>query len=430
MLAMSGGLIFGMAGLGVDLLYMLAIKARLGIASDAAALGAARSMGRGADAAEQQAEASAMAMNLFRSNFPEGHLLTDTSGYDTPLIEPGPTAGTRKVTVIGRATAPTFFMGFFGVRDLEITTRATAIRKDVNLILVLDRSGSMFRAGAWNILQDVAKNFVDEFDPIRDRMGLVVFGGEARRDIDPDYNFRTTIKSKIEQHVSQNAGTNIGQGMALAYQGLQNLNDTVAMNIIVLFSDGAATAYTAGDLDITGGGCAGAEMDGTVQTPTSISTWVWGLQRVTADPAPTLADGYIGGCGFQSNRHLSNRVSTLKSTDINGFSLTGPRSVPTPLTTTGNRVRPMAANAAFNAALAARTDPQIPTRVYTVGLGGEVASGYLPLDSALLTDMANDPTSASHDPDQPIGRYFFAPSKEQLSASFEQVKSEIHRLMQ
>ena len=202
MLALAGGLIFGMAGLGVDLLYMMAIRARLGIASDAAALGAARNLGRSSNLSSQQAEAEAMALNLFRSHFSDGHLLSQTSGYDSPLIEPGPTPGTRQVTVVGRATVPMFFMGFFGLGDVEISTRATAIRKDVNLVLVLDRSRSMFNSGAWPILQEVASDFVDEFDPTRDRMGLVVFGGEGRLDFAPGFSVRVPIKNLISQHIA------------------------------------------------------------------------------------------------------------------------------------------------------------------------------------------------------------------------------------
>ena len=430
MLAMSAGLIFGMTGLGIDLLYMTTIRARLGIAADSASLASARNMGRGTTPSEQQAEADAMAQTLFESNFPAGHLMTSGVSYDAPLIEPGPTAGTRKVTVIGRATAPSFFMGFFGMNDIEITTKATAIRRDVNMMLVLDRSGSMFRAGAWPILQTVASDFVDEFDPNRDRMGLVVFGGEARRDIDPDYNFRTVVRNTINTHQALNAGTNIGQGVALGLQGLQNLNDPDAMNLIVLFTDGAATGFNVANQPITRGPCSGQQRDGSVSTSTNIGTTGWGLTLAQAPPPPTLAETMQGGCGFAWGTPLRSYVSALNSTDANGYSLTGPRSVPTPLTPVGNRIRPMAANAALNAALAARTDPTIPTHVYTVGLGGETNPGYLGLDEPLLLDMANDPLSAVYDENQPIGKYFFAATKEQLAAAFEQLKSEIHRIMQ
>ncbi len=436
-LAMAAGMLFGMAGLAIDLLYIYVVRAHLVIATDAAALAAARNFGRGDTPAEQQAEANAMALNMFTSNFPVGHLLTQSASYEAPLIEPGPTPGTRQVTVIGRATAPAFFMGLFGVGDLDVNVEATAIRQDVNLMLVLDRSGSMNRAGAWTILQDVAKDFVEEFDETRDRLGLVVFGAEASLDAAPDYNFEANVQGMIDAHVSNNSGTNLQQGLWLAYDALADLADTSALNVIVFFTDGAATAYSA-NFDVTSGPCNGQTRPGSAQAPSnSTSNSTMGLNLLDPGPPTVTDDSLQTGCGFAWGTDLSNFVQDLEIADINGTDGSSPRTIPGwggsgKPAMDGFALRAIASNLAINTGLRARTDAVVPVTIFTVGLGGTSNPPELPLDVDLLKRIANDPILGPgvHDPNQPIGKFFHAPTKQQLGAAFEMVKSEVHRLMQ
>ena len=69
-------------------------------------------------------------------------MLTHSRNHSTPLIADNGD-GTRTVLVAATVTVPTYFLRFAGYNDLPISASATALRRDVNLMLVLDRSGSM-----------------------------------------------------------------------------------------------------------------------------------------------------------------------------------------------------------------------------------------------------------------------------------------------
>ena len=109
---------------------------------DAAALAAARALSEGETQAEQQAAVNLMVQQLFDANFPDDFMMAGSRNYDTPtIIDNGD--GTRTVLVAATVTVPTYFLRFAGYNDLPISASATALRRDVNLMLVLDRSGSM-----------------------------------------------------------------------------------------------------------------------------------------------------------------------------------------------------------------------------------------------------------------------------------------------
>ena len=146
LLALAGVLIFGLAALSVDIVYLYVVRSRLVTSVDAAALAAARALARGDTPAQQQQEANDLVDLLMTANFPTNRLMTQSVTHVDPVIAPGPNPGTRQVTVGATAVAPTFFMRILGWDTVPVNASATAIRRDVNLMLVLDRSGSMGRA--------------------------------------------------------------------------------------------------------------------------------------------------------------------------------------------------------------------------------------------------------------------------------------------
>ena len=89
----------------------------------------------------------------------------------------------------------------------------------------------------------------------------------------------------------------------------------------------------------------------------------------------------------------------------------------------------MSANLTINAAVAARNDPNVPVKIFSIGLGGNAPPPALPLDVDLLFRVSNDPRSLVFDSTVPVGRTIVAPDASQLLSAFQQVGNEIFRLI-
>ena len=288
------------------MIYAYAVKAKLVTSVDAAALGAARALSEGNTPSEQQAAVNLMVQKLFDANFPAGFMMAGSRSYANPTITDNGD-GTRSVLVSATATVPTYFLRFAGYNDLPISASATALRRDVNLMLVLDRSGSMSNSPgsnpgptAFQDLQFASGQFVGHFDATRDKLGLVSFGTATWLDRAPATGFKPDLVNMINQLVSVNAGTNSSDGLWRAYDGLQTLNDAEPLNVIVFFTDGASTVFS-GTFDITASSCAGQQRVGTAWGfSNSTRMTSMGLTQADAGPAPFSGDeqNFVSGCGF------------------------------------------------------------------------------------------------------------------------------------
>jgi len=459
-----------MIGLAIDAGILYAVRARLSLATDAAALGAARSLSVGQTLAEQESNATSRAIRYFDANFPDGTF--ETSGKAVTVSVAESAYRTRTVTVNAEVTVPAYFMRMAGWgtpgKELKVRVMGQASRRDVNVVLVLDRSGSLANAGACDDVEAASIAFVNMFANGRDRVGLVSFGGSSRVDYSPTMNFKDnpSLSSLLSQLDPGGCVGATGSAQALwnGYQQLVNINEPGALNVVVYFTDGQPTALTADwpvrTLGTTKSRCYDWGNNKSYSTagwnPVNqkyrgyISNTMSNLRSATADTFPedgvdatvTNPLGYLGlspkssssDCRYRSTAgDVDIDVAYIPDTDTYGNSVFGIENLTLnsggsypgkPAMTTGN-IEKAAINAVDSAAQRMRQNvlnPNVNTVVYCIGLGGVGEA-----DATLMRRIANDPDSPIYDVNLPQGMYVYAPTAAQLNQAFMRIASEVLR---
>jgi hypothetical protein len=461
-------IIMPVVGLAIDAGVMYVIKSKLQTAVDGAALGAARSLSRGQDIPSQQTSATDTAKRYFHANFPN-HWMGVTPVNDPTVTWPSAPPATAIINVQGDVDAPTWFMRIIGVNSLHFSVVGQATRRNVNLLLVVDRSTSLSDTGSCPALSSDSQLFVQSFSNNRDRMGLVTFGTYYNVDFAPNFNFQSTMTTMLG-NLQCSGFTNAAAAFSTAYQTLKGLADQNALNVLVMFTDGIPNTLTFGPAYGTGaaapmpikGTCklqnvAPAGYSGVVAGDTAYGV-TGGIFQATNStypaPAPFPADislinstqNYKSGCNFPSNSVISSTstpfasdISYLPATDSFGnpiaTSLLAGAGFPAATVTSGGHVvandrqtiENAGINALDNAAQNARIDAaanNLPFIVYTIGLGNAPGG----VNDVLLQRMANDPHSATHQSAYTDGLYMFSPDTAHLSSAFATIASDILRI--
>jgi len=265
-LFMALSMIFAMSfvGLSVDAGTIFVIKSTASAAADAAALAASRSLSLGTDEATAQAAATQAARRFFNANFPNGFMNVDTtSAVITPNFSMSkdssnqPT-GVLTVAIEVQLTAPLYFGRVLSQNSLVVKSTGTTTRRSLVMVMVLDRSGSMgdreTSAGtvptvpgteACEVMVYGATQFVDMFSPY-DMVGVVSFASTPRVDyaVQSDFKGPGGAKAAIA-NITCDGNTNTTGALWMANQQLTSKNLPLAVNTVVLFTDGAPNGINA-----------------------------------------------------------------------------------------------------------------------------------------------------------------------------------------
>jgi Flp pilus assembly protein TadG len=234
-----------MVGLGIDVGMLFMLRNKMSAAADAAALGAARGVNVNGDPNGQKAAAMDMAVSFFLANFPDGYLGTrmingpDGRKVSTSFSSPG-----QVVTITSAATveAPTFFMRTLGMDTVPVKATGTATRRSTNFVLLLDKSGSL--VSACGDMKEGAKDFLRLMSREFDRVSIIAYASQADRLIEPTRNWDPAAFNAIDGiscsgSTASIAATNMGYGQ------LVRLNESLARNVMVFFTDGLPNALAA-----------------------------------------------------------------------------------------------------------------------------------------------------------------------------------------
>ncbi len=240
-------------GLMIDVSVLYSVRARFQAAVDGAALAAARALNLGQTTSAQATAAKQNAVNWFYANFPSGSwgtTGTNMSNSTVNVFDDPNNAHVRNVTVTASTNVPSYFMRWFGANSTALSATGNASRRDVVVMMVLDRSGSM--GGACSSMITAAKLFTGQFAAGRDQIGLVSFSDNVYIHSSPTTSFQTVLGYKNNlgsatgaiDSIVCNGGTSTAQAISVAYNELYKVNLPGALNVIMFETDGLPNTLT------------------------------------------------------------------------------------------------------------------------------------------------------------------------------------------
>lgn len=375
-------------GLAIDGGFMFVTRANLSKAVDAATLAAIKNLSLGTDQAEQ------IARDTFTANYNASMRNTGAPQVDIEFTTDG--ASNTVVNVSGATTMNTFFLGLLpGFQSIPIRAEAQSLRPKLIMSLVLDRSGSMQSNRGCEALPGAVDNFISFFDDSNDRVALVTYASHARLDVSVRKNFKTAVSNAVPRScASDYAGYTFSDGgLQIGSQQIQSVSVASGEEVVrvaVFFTDGLANTF-----------------QGTFRCPDPNGT-------------PTLLN--LSGGDYQSASNDASSPSLLNPNTGGSASCSGLNNGDTFTSVSGAQLALTRKNARaegkIRALITAESIRQAGITVYTIGLGDNV-------DQDFLREIANDPAGPNHKPNQPIGEFAFAPTKEDLNEVFQEIAERI-----
>ncbi|HVT95630.1 MAG TPA: VWA domain-containing protein [Bryobacteraceae bacterium] len=450
--------IIPLIGLAIDGGTIYFLKGQLQQAVDGAALSGARSLSSGLTLNEQISSATNASTQYFKANYGANYWGSSVTNLNTNIYDDPNSAQVHLVDVTATASAPLYFLRLLGKTTAVIGASAEAKRRDVNVMMVLDRSSSM--GSSIKPMVQGATLFANSFAPGRDTVGAVIFGGNYYI-YPPTKDFQPSLVTALNK-VTSSGNTGTAQALWQAYSALAGLNQPGALNVILFFTDGLPNGITV-DLSKQPSGLDNRRSPTTCGTGASMIGWISQTSGFVNDPGTTHGiysatvanpsnpsdpnDGANSelianrvGCNFAGNpSNMYKDFFSMPSADIYGNQLNPPDYYKSPtypqatgvVSLTGiNRATQVAA-ASFNAA------DQVAKRWRKGEINGIVPLVYAisllttpsePPDPVFMKRIANTTDSTLYDSSKPTGRSIDTTANNQLQNAFLQIASEILRL--
>lgn len=436
--------LLGFVALGIEAGRWYLVRAELSKSVDAAALAGANSI--------SSPNADQLAEDFGRENFYSSYLGTPGTGTQGEVQFSAGRIGINRIGVVGNVNATPILAQLFGVTTIPVRALGIAQKNMVEIMMVLDRSGSMGQPiSKMNALKQAAvgncnnaqtMGFVCYFQDTQseDRIGLVSFASTARVDLALGYDFVAPITTATNA-MSPIGATNMAQALSLA-AGPQGLPDQSGLpanqrlqQFVVFFTDGRPTAFQ-GSFRYGGNTFdAVATVPGNCPIPPSAS-----YPDVYPNLYSTTAEGvavnpplhpYPAGNGgtTQTCRSSLQGNNFFQTTMWNRFTVVAPT---TPYTlgqcvndgVLGRYVCEQARQMAFDSAQVLKSRGVM---IYTIGLGTDVDTDFL---KRLSSDCPNWQTSWPAC-NANSGFSYIAPTPAQLQAIFNRIARDIKlRLVQ
>jgi Mg-chelatase subunit ChlD len=407
------------------------IRARLDAATDGAAIAAGQAVTRGADQATQTANAQQAANAFFAANYPAG-FLNSTATLGTPAITFN--QGTVTIDLASQAQVPVSFMQLFGFNLLNVATASESVRRDLDMSLIIDTTGSMAQDPTVPpAVRSAAITFLQQFDQLTDRVSLLHFAYGTVVDQPFNGNSRGFNLSSMTSSINNFNFSGSTNSAEAYWNALDQLNDVItqpsSLRVIVFFSDGAPNSF--------------ASVFGSNAVNSNCSSIAGTV--ISGDNPSTPGAFYYDN--VQSQRYASpcyNNNATNVITQLpqwyNAHSTSWLNTTTIPIITNTPRVVTSAVNYA-NVNNASRNIAEAMANlarsqgiyVFAIGRGSELlqpegANGEIGQD--VLKCMANTPDSLPrcYNPAQPVGVYCQALTPADLTPCFSKLASEILRI--
>lgn len=446
--ALSLAIILASVGLAIDTGIAYTVRDKLNAATDAASLAAARAVSQGADETAQRDNAQKAAVRFFNANFPSGYL-GSTATLDTPDVTFNSGMVTIKITA--KASMPISILGLLGYSPLRPGVSSTAVRKDLDMAVVLDTSGSLSNSGP-NVIAS-AQTFLNQFNTDQDRVGLLHFSygaviDDPIRQVQRGFD-RSSMNLHIKNFVFQGS-TASPEGMYWARQQLNSVpttnNNRSNLRVIVFFSDGAPNSFAAYLNWKTPADCIVA---GTIATDDDGSGTPGGLYRTdaqqTVSPGKCNPNNYYG-YDYNNRRYyyeVADKANSLPDwynghnpvtnpNDPNAHEFAVVTNSPRVVTNAVTYVNVNRAARNLVEAMASKSQDE-GIYVFTLGLGAALKTGT-GVDNEKGEDtlkcMANATNAPSRcfRPAKPIGQYCYAATTSELTPCFSKLASAIMRI--
>jgi len=407
--------------LGIETGRWYVVRAELSKSVDAAALAGAKNISNPYLVTED------FMAEIGQANFSPGLFGTQGAAQITGTVDQGQgrvsvvgsTNVLNKITQVVEAQAGVPD-GFFDTTLVAST--GAAQQRDVEIMMVLDRSGSM--SSAMNDLKVAAKSFIDFFllTEANDQFGLISFASGVVIDFPLGTNFVSPMKTAID-NMSASGGTNTEDSIDQA-NGPSGFTDQTGVSgelkvqqFMIFFSDGNPTAFRGtwtrdGGAPLDAVGYA-ADWDISLMNPNVPFQYLSTKQYRTGDGLPTASTV----CSSSGSPYSNTKWHVLEDPTygVNGYSAFGNVFYTNILNTTNPEICKLSKEKGKDYVEAITKQMAIDhaqelkdqgIKIYTIGLGS--------VDPLFLAEIASGP-----------GFEFYAPTSSELKSLFQKVATNI-----